>query len=141
MGVVTVWVACVSCITRVTSTVVTVIEVRGSENWGSHRSRGVYHRHNVVHGSNRQRNFSSSISIEGGLESSLSIGNLSLVSQVSCGHWSRGKFGMISSLSLSKSGSKYLFGSLDLGGVFNGDSGGNSQKGSKNESLHDDGIP
>merc|ERR1719211_548551 len=91
MGVVTVWVACVSCITRVTSTVVTVIKVRGSENWGSHRSRG--------------------------------------------------KFGMISSLSLSKSGSKYLFGSLDLGGVFNGDSGGNSQKGSKNESLHDDGIP
>merc|ERR1719412_2864898 len=132
MGVVTVWVACVSCITRVTSTVVTVIEVR---------SRGVYNRHNVVHGSNRQRNFASSISIEGGLESSLSIGNLSLVSQVSCGHWSRGKFGMISSLSLSKSGSKYLFGSLDLGGVFNGDSGGNSQKGSENESLHDDGIP
>merc|ERR1711970_855825 len=103
MGVVTVGVACVSCITRVTSTVVTVIEVRGSENWGSHRSRGVYHRHNVVHRSNRQRNFSSSISIEGGLESSLS-----LVSQVSCGHWSRGKIGMISSLSLSKSGSKGL---------------------------------
>merc|ERR1711887_157139 len=93
MGVVTVWVSCVSCITRVTSTVVTVIEVRGSENWGSHRSRGVAR------------------------VCSLPGSNLFSVIQVDKGTLSRSKGGMISSLSLSKSGSKGLFGSLDLGGV------------------------